>query len=183
MLYYATMPALPSVESLTGYLNVLLGVLGVALAALWLALAIWAARDLRSRSRSIAAAVLVFLLVLVLPIVGLVIYLLLRPRETLAAAYDRALEQEALLQQIEERPACPGCSRTIDSRWMVCPHCHTRLREPCPTCSSLLELQWDLCPYCGTIVRAEPVEAAVPAAAYDAAEPLPDDDTQPTLRV
>lgn len=177
------MPAIPSVELLTGSLNVLLGFLGIALAALWFALAIWAARDLRARSRSIAAAALVFLLVLVLPIVGLVIYLLLRPRETLAEAYDRALGQEALLQQIEERPACPGCSRTIDSRWMVCPHCHTRLREPCPACNSLLELQWDLCPYCGTIVRAEPVEAAVAAPAIDGAEPLLDADTQPALRV
>ena len=76
-------------------------------------------------------------------------YFILRPRETLAAAYERALEEAALLQEIEERPACPGCSRTVDVRWMICPHCHTRLRKACPDCNALMDLHWKVCPYCG----------------------------------
>ena len=80
---------------------------------------------------------------------GLVIYLLLRPRETLVQAYDRALEQEALLQQIETKPICPTCARPTEPAWFLCPTCHTHLRQPCPVCRSPLELHWDICPYCG----------------------------------
>ncbi|HUM69886.1 MAG TPA: zinc ribbon domain-containing protein, partial [Chloroflexota bacterium] len=82
-------------------------------------------------------------------VVGIIIYLILRPRETLAEAYERALEEEALLQEIEERPRCPGCSRTTESNWLLCPYCHTRLKKACPDCNSLLELQWNICPFCG----------------------------------
>ena len=44
-----------------------------------------------------------FLLVLVFSVLGLIIYLILRPRETLAEAYARSLEEEALLQELEEQ--------------------------------------------------------------------------------
>lgn len=158
-------------ENLQGMLTVLLGVAGGLVAVLWLALVIWAARDIRARSRSTAAAILTVLLVALLPIIGLVVYLLLRPRETLAAAYDRALEQEALLQQIEERPVCPTCARPTQPNWFLCPACHTHLRQPCPVCRSPLELHWDICPYCGYLFEAA---GSAPAANGDAAPPTPE---------
>ena len=147
-------------NSLQSYLTILLGVAGGLLLALWLALVVWAARDIRARSRSTAPAVLTVLVVLLLPVVGLVIYLLLRPRETLAQAYDRALEQEALLQQIEEKPVCPTCARPTEMTWFLCPTCHTHLRQPCPVCRSPLELHWDICPYCGYLFESETAEEA-----------------------
>ncbi len=140
---------LPSLETLVSYLTIFAAVTGALFAALWLSFIIWAFRDMRSRSRDPFAQLLAALLVAVLPVAGILIYLILRPPETLAEAYERALEEEALLQEIEERPACPGCSRTIHPNWILCPHCHTRLRKVCPDCNSLMELQWNLCPYCG----------------------------------
>ena len=140
---------LPSLESITSLLTIFAAVLGALLAALWLSLIIWAFRDMRHRSRDPFAQILAALLVALLPFVGIIIYLILRPPETLAEAYERALEEEALLQEIEERPTCPGCSRTIDPNWILCPHCHTRLRKACPDCNSLMELPWTLCPFCG----------------------------------
>ncbi|MBP8947876.1 MAG: zinc ribbon domain-containing protein [Candidatus Promineofilum sp.] len=145
-------------NSLQSYLTILLGVAGGLLLALWLAVVVWAARDMRARSRSTTAVVLTVLVVLLLPVVGLVIYLLLRPRETLAQAYDRALEQEALLQQIQERPVCPTCARPTEMTWFLCPTCHTHLRQPCPVCRSPLELHWDICPYCGYLFESETTE-------------------------
>ena len=140
---------LPSLETIASYLTVLAAVAGALLAALWLSLVIWTFRDMRLRSRDPFAQILAALVVAVLPGVGLIIYLILRPPETLAEAYERALEEEALLQEIEERPACPGCSRTVQPDWILCPHCHTRLRKRCVDCDALLELQWNLCPFCG----------------------------------
>ncbi len=133
--------------------NVLLGIAvygGVVLAAFWLAMIIWAYRDMRARSRDGLAQLLVALLVAVLNIPGLFVYILLRPRETLAEAYERSLEEEALLQEIEEKPVCPGCGQRVQDDWQACPACHTRLKKACHVCHNLLELPWMLCPYCAS---------------------------------
>lgn len=140
---------LPSLDTIIAYSTICFSILGALLAAVWISLVVWTFRDMRARSRDPFAQLLAAVVVAVLPGAGLLVYLILRPPETLAEAYERALEEEALLQEIEERPACPGCSRTVDSRWILCPHCHTRLRKICPDCDSLMELQWNLCPYCG----------------------------------
>jgi RNA polymerase subunit RPABC4/transcription elongation factor Spt4 len=133
--------------------NVLLIVavyVGMILAAFWLAMIIWAYRDMRARSRDGLAQLLVAVMVALLNVPGLLIYLLLRPRETLAEAYERSLEEEALLQEIEEKPTCPGCSQRVQAEWQACPNCHTRLKKPCARCGKMLELSWNLCPYCTT---------------------------------
>lgn len=160
---------LPSLETIASYLTVLAAVAGALLAALWLSLIIWTFRDMRLRSRDPFAQILAALVVAVLPGVGLIIYLILRPPETLAEAYERALEEEALLQEIEERPACPGCSRTVQPGWILCPHCHTRLRKRCVDCDALLELQWNLCPFCGN-QYVDPYRVDVPLETETAAE-------------
>lgn len=136
---------------LEGAENILWGVAiygGVALLVFWLALVFWAYRDMRARSRDSFAQMLVAVMVLVLNIPGVLIYLLLRPRETLAEAYERSLEEEALLQEIEEKPTCPGCKQRVQADWQACPYCHTRLKKPCIACRQMLELSWQLCPYC-----------------------------------
>lgn len=151
-------------DSLRAYSGIVLIVTGALLLVFWLAVIVWAWRDIRARSRSPWAALFTVLLVALLPVIGLVIYLLLRPRATLVEAYDRALEQEALLQQIEERPVCPTCSRPTQPNWFLCPACHTHLRQPCPNCNSPLELQWDICPYCGYLFPAAETAEQLPDA-------------------
>lgn len=121
---------------------------GVVLIAFWLAMIIWVYRDMKSRSRDSLVRLLVALLVAVLNVPGLLIYLFLRPRETLAEAYERSLEEEALLQEIEEKPVCPTCGIRTHDHWQVCPSCHTRLKKTCVQCHRLLELSWNICPYC-----------------------------------
>lgn len=123
------------------------------LTATWVAAVIWAFRDIRSRTRDIFAQILATLLVFVFfplfPVPGLILYFLLRPRETLSDIYERSLEEEALLQGIEERMACPSCNRRIEEDFLICPSCHTRLKKPCPACGRRLHLKWHVCPYCG----------------------------------
>src|SRR5690606_8910828 len=106
----------------------------------WIALIVWAYRDMRSRSRDRLSAVFSAVLGAVLNIPGVFAYILLRPRETLSEAYERSLEEEALLQEIEEKPACPGCGQRIQTDWQACPYCHTRLKKVCYSCDHLLDL-------------------------------------------
>jgi hypothetical protein len=140
---------IPSLDTIVAYASICFAIIGALLAAIWLSMIIWTFRDMRARSRDPFAQILATLVVALLPGVGLLVYLILRPPETLAEAYERALEEEALLQEIEERPACPGCSRTVDRNWLLCPHCHTRLRKVCLDCNALMDLHWNVCPYCG----------------------------------
>ena len=143
------------------------------LTAVWVSVVLWTFRDIRSRSRDVFAQILATLMVLVFfpffPFPGLVLYLLLRPRETLSEIYERSLEEEALLQGIEERMACPGCNRRIEEEFMICPTCHTRLKKACPACGRLLHLRWNLCPYCGAV---QTTTKAVPALAAQSV-PMP----------
>ena len=140
--------------------------LAAFLTATWIGAVIWAFRDIRSRSRDIFAQVLATLMVLVFfplfPVPGLLLYLILRPRETLSEVYERSLEEEVLLQGIEERLACPGCNRRIEDAFMICPTCHTRLKKACPSCGRLLHLRWNICPYCGAVQTAAKVSAPSP---------------------
>ena len=137
-------------ERLTDVLLITIAFMGAFLAALWLSMVIWTFRDIRSRTRDIFAQILAALVVAILNLPGLLIYFILRPPETLAEAYTRSLEEEALLQGIEEKPVCPGCGRPTKEGWQVCPYCHTKLKKACPQCGELLELPWNLCPYCAT---------------------------------
>lgn len=137
-------------------LQVILAFGGAFLVALWISLIIWTFRDARSRSRDIFAILLATLMVVVFGPLGLLLYFLLRPSTTLAELYERSLEEEALLQDLEERPRCPGCSRQVSEAWIICPDCHTTLKKSCPNCAESLHLSWNVCPFCGTSV-AEPV--------------------------
>ncbi|MBK8025936.1 MAG: zinc ribbon domain-containing protein [Chloroflexi bacterium] len=138
---------------------------GLVLVVFWLAMIVWTFRDMRARSRDMLGQILVTLLVAVLTLPGLLIYIFLRPRETLSEAYERSLEEEALLQEIEEKPTCPGCKQRVEDEWQACPNCHTRLKRPCTRCGRMLELSWDICPYCVTPVagRVDHVQATSPS--------------------
>ncbi len=160
------LPSLSDISNMVALLAIPLAAWGTAL---WLGLVIWTFKDMRARSRDPFAQIMASVMVAVLMIPGWLIYLMLRPRESLIEAYERALEQEALLQQIEERPSCPGCFRPTLDDWGICPYCGTRLRKGCPGCDRQLELHWNLCPYCGT--PSAPTPAGL--AAVDADAPTP----------
>jgi RNA polymerase subunit RPABC4/transcription elongation factor Spt4 len=152
-----------SLDSLNDLILIITAFFGAFLSALWLSLVIWTFRDMRSRSRDILAQVLAALVVAVLTLPGLVIYLILRPARTLAETYEQTLEEEALLQEIEDKRVCPGCGRHAQEDWVVCPNCYTRLKKNCAQCGQLMDLPWNLCPFCGTPV--EGVRLPAPAAA------------------
>jgi RNA polymerase subunit RPABC4/transcription elongation factor Spt4 len=144
------MPDIQIPNSVIVGLQVVLAFGGAFFLALWLSLIIWTFRDARNRSRDVFAILLATLMVVVFGPLGMLLYFLLRPSETLAELYERSLEEEALLQDLEERTVCPGCRRKIEAAWQVCPDCHTILKKTCLKCGRLLHLRWNICPYCVT---------------------------------
>lgn len=116
--------------------------------AVWFSIVVWTFMDIRSRSRDKLVWVFATLLVFLFNAFGLVVYLILRPHETLMQAYERSLEEEALLQEIEERPICPNCRHRVENAYRICPNCLQTLKDVCLNCDKLVELDWTVCPYC-----------------------------------
>lgn len=133
-------------------------VTAVFVTSLWLGMVLWTFRDIRSRTRDIAVQIVATLIVGLFTVPGLIVYFLTRPQETLTEAYERALEQEALLQAIEEPEVCPSCGAKTRADFLFCPYCHTQLKKSCPSCDETLQLEWNICPYCGTTQETQVVE-------------------------
>jgi RNA polymerase subunit RPABC4/transcription elongation factor Spt4 len=140
-------------------------IVGAYLAVMWIAALVWTYRDAQSRTRDVFTQNIGLLLVLIFNLPGLLLYLVLRPRDTLIDMYDHQLEAEALLHEIQEQAVCPSCRRKVEPDFVACPYCRSALRSPCDACGRAIASTWVLCPYCG----AERVEAA-PAPAGRGAE-------------
>ncbi len=162
---------LVDLQRLSGVVIAVVAMVAAVATALWISMIIWTYRDMRARSRDSFAQILAALVVGVLNVPGLLVYLILRPRETLAEQYERALEEEALLQEIEDKKVCTGCNHPIKEDWLLCPFCHTKLKKPCHQCGHLLELPWTICPYCEQQQAERPSQArqraAAPVASYN----------------
>ena len=106
-------------ETINNILLLVITTTGAVASAVWLGLILWTWRDMQLRSRDPLARIAASLMVAILGLFGIVIYVMLRPPETLAEAYERSLEEEALLQNIEEKPTCPGCGRPVGKQLQV----------------------------------------------------------------
>ena len=124
----------------------------------WLIAIPWAYRDIRSRTHDPLSQLIGVALVVALPLLGIPLYLVLRPSETLQQLHDRQIEQEAILSELYSVSACPSCRRPVQDDFMACPYCRAVLKEPCASCSRLLMRAWRHCPYCAT--SRAPVRAA-----------------------
>jgi RNA polymerase subunit RPABC4/transcription elongation factor Spt4 len=142
-------------------------VLGAYFVIFWFGLIAWTVQDVRRRTRDWLVRIIAFLLVTIFHIPGLIIYLIVRPQETLAAVDGRAIEEEALLQAMEEKIVCPHCHKAAQPDYAVCPYCSERLKNPCASCGRLLALNWTVCPTCATAVQ--PAQPQVPVAIESAA--------------
>ncbi len=138
-----------SISNLSGLIGIAAFFFFAFLAIFWIALIFWTWRDVRSRTQDVILQVTATLLVAVFSIGGLFIYLIVRPRQTLAELYERQLEEESLLAEMTERQTCPTCHYRVEGDFQLCPSCGTKLRRPCPRCDHLLELKWNVCPFCG----------------------------------
>jgi RNA polymerase subunit RPABC4/transcription elongation factor Spt4 len=141
---------------------------GGYLFVLWVASVLWVYKDIRSRTRDPISHLTAAAIAIVFPLIGLPVYFVLRPSETLSEAYARQLEQEAILSDLHAVSACPNCRRPVQDDFMICAHCATPLKQPCTNCGQLLAFSWRNCPYCATpreTARPQPRPAAEPARA------------------
>ncbi|MBA3469289.1 MAG: zinc ribbon domain-containing protein [Herpetosiphonaceae bacterium] len=141
-------------ENILAELKNILPIVGLLISSyvvvLWVAALIWTYRDIHSRTEDILIQVLSVAIVFVLNFAGLIVYLILRPRETLIQKYERELEETYMRRDIEDEHVCPTCQRGIQPDFILCPYCQTSLRRACGGCERVVDLTWQVCPYCAT---------------------------------
>jgi hypothetical protein len=136
---------------------------GAYLLVMWIAALVWTYRDVQARTRDPFTQNICLLLVVVFNLPGLLLYLVLRPRQTLIEMWDHQIEAEALLQEIQEQATCPACRRKIEADFVACPYCRSTLRTSCESCGRAVASTWVLCAYCGA-ERAVPIAASTAVA-------------------
>jgi hypothetical protein len=133
----------------------------------WAASVWWVFRDARRRIDDPWIVGMATALAIV-PLVGPLLYLLVRPQELLADTRERELAMRALRERIRVGGFCHHCGADSDASFRFCPMCAAELRKPCPHCDAALEPLWQACPFCGA-----PSEATG-ATALGEASPFPD---------
>jgi hypothetical protein len=159
-----------------GSLEATLRLIGALVAAyalvLWVSAVVWTYRDVRTRTSDPLSQAVAVLLVGVFNLLGLIVYLVIRPQETIADAYERSLEAEAILHELQlDANSCQSCRRPVEPDFNVCPYCKTLLREPCRSCAKPVRTNWMACPYCATD-RAQPPRQPLPARETPATQPV-----------
>lgn len=134
----------------------LLQSMGVILAGVfYLAIVLWTYKDARKRIEDpilVATATATSML----PIVGVFVYMLLRPSEYLADVRERELEIRMMERQLGRQERCPLCKSHIDGDYLSCPVCRNKLRQECVGCDRPLDPRWVMCPFCEVEVPGAP---------------------------
>ncbi|MEI6792059.1 MAG: zinc ribbon domain-containing protein [Actinomycetes bacterium] len=139
-----------AIFGLDGVFNMIAQLIVLAAIVIWLALVWYTFTDARRRLedklliRSATIAALIF------PLVGTVVYVIVRPPEYIEDRIERELEMEAAVARLAstDYQACPHCEEVVGGQFLRCPHCMRKLRDACVGCGKPLDPDWLLCPYC-----------------------------------
>ena len=87
-------------------------------------------------------------IVALVPLVGVIAYCLLRPPLLQIDRDEQELEVALKQRELMKYGECANCGYPVESDYVLCPNCHTRLKNLCPSCHHALEPAWTVCPDC-----------------------------------
>jgi len=126
----------------------------------WIGLIVWVARDIAARSLSRMFQCLCVLIMIIFTPLGLILYLLIRPKKTVYDIYSDEIEdnlsilheivEERLWEKDDETLYCPECEESIEAEFIICPSCKCSLKDTCHSCHKVIREWWSVCPYCET---------------------------------
>lgn len=120
----------------------------VLLAILYVLSIIWVVRDAYLRGTTWY----IWAIVALVPLVGVIAYILLRPPLLRIDRDEQELEIALKQRQLMNYGECATCGYPVDASYVICPNCHTQLKNLCSHCERALEPSWAICPYCATPV-------------------------------
>ena len=135
-------------QFLTGELQVVFMAFVVILILLYVLSIFWSVRDAQTRGFGWGWGLLS-----IIPIVGLIVYCIVRPPLLEADREEQELELALKQRELMKYGDCANCGYPVEHDYVMCPNCHTRLKNLCPTCHHALDPQWSVCPYCTTQIK------------------------------
>lgn len=132
---------------------------GLSFIVFWVGLVWWVSQDVLTRTNDkiiVAAAVA---MTAILGPVGVMFYLIIRPKQTLKESYGEMMEHEMMLRAAAST-ICPMCEHMTQEDFVNCPYCGTVLKRQCSQCEKLVAMDWGYCPYCGTVANTQQARAA-----------------------
>ena len=128
-------------------------ILGLILVIFWLVIIGWVWVDSGERTSKKGLRFWYLLLVIVLNIPGLIIYLIVRPSETIEEIYWADLERRYLKYETSELGDCPKCGSQLYPGYVFCTNCGSRIKVRCPKCNVLVDKDHKYCEFCGFQIR------------------------------
>ena len=128
-------------------------VLGMVLILFWLVMIGWVWIDSGERTSKNSVRFVYLLLVIFLNIPGLVIYLIVRPSETIEQIYWADLERRYLKYETAELGDCSKCGSQLLPGYVHCSNCGNEIKRRCPKCGVLINKDHKFCENCGTQLR------------------------------
>lgn len=138
--------------------NIFSVVIGLLFIIFWLVIVGWVWMDSGERTTKRWARVVYILLVLILNIPGLIIYLIIRPNETVEEIYWADLERRYLKYETSELGDCSKCGHQLYPGYVYCTNCGNEIKIKCPRCGVLVDKDHKFCEFCGFQVRDRAVE-------------------------
>jgi hypothetical protein len=133
--------------------NIVSSALGIILIIFWLIIVGWVWIDVTERTSRTFTRIIYTLLVVFLNLPGLIIYLIVRPSETIEEIYWADLERRYLKFETAELGDCPKCGNQLLPGYVFCSSCGTRIKRKCPGCKVLVNKDHKYCEFCGFQLR------------------------------
>ena len=134
---------------ITEEMRMALVVVCVMIAVLYVLSIVWVVRDAYQRG----AKWIVWGVVAIIPVVGLIAYCLLRPSMLQVDRDEQELEIAYKQRALQKYGNCATCGYPVEDDFIICPSCHTQLKNQCGRCGKPLDPTWTVCPYCATPVN------------------------------
>jgi hypothetical protein len=119
----------------------------------WLFVLGWVWIDSGERTTNSITRALSIVIVLFLNIIGLIIYLIVRPKQTIQELYWVDLERRYLKYETAELGDCPSCGLSLQPGFNVCPACKYGIKTLCKGCQMWIDKTYAYCPFCAKATK------------------------------
>lgn len=127
----------------------IIGVPSALMLVFWLLVTGWVWNDITERTDNQFFKLISVFMTFILGVPGLLIYLLIRPKDTLSEVYWSELEKRYLFFETKELRDCPKCDCELFPGFAACPNCGYEIMTACKSCGKYSDKVWKFCAYCG----------------------------------
>ena len=133
--------------------NIIWKILLFAFVIFWIVVLDWIWADSGERTSNKRSRILYVILAAIFNVFGWLIYLIIRPSQTIEEIYWADLERRYLKYETSELGDCPKCGTQLYPGFLYCPSCNYKLKRKCPSCGVYVDKKSNFCPFCSSVIK------------------------------